>query len=120
MSSPKSTQSPTQFNERQLTFGEAIKEAIAEEMRRDKRVFIIGEDVAEAGTPFKVLLGLVDEFGTERVIDSPISEAGIAGLGVGADITGMRPIVDIMFGDFTTWNKWSIRRPRRTICRGAS
>ncbi|MBX3014664.1 MAG: alpha-ketoacid dehydrogenase subunit beta [Caldilineaceae bacterium] len=87
---------------RVLTFGEAIKEAIAEEMRRDERVFIIGEDVAEAGTPFKVLLGLVDEFGKQRVIDSPISEAGIAGLGVGAAITGMRPIVDIMFGDFTT------------------
>lgn len=85
-----------------LTFGEAIKEAIAEEMRRDQRVFIIGEDVAEAGTPFKVLLGLVDEFGPQRVIDSPISEAGIAGLGVGAAMTGMRPIVDIMFGDFTT------------------
>jgi len=85
-----------------ITFGEAIKEAIVEEMRRDQRVFIIGEDVAEAGTPFKVLLGLVDEFGKERVIDSPISEAGIAGLGVGAAITGMRPIVDIMFGDFTT------------------
>lgn len=87
---------------RVITFGEAIKEAIAEEMRRDQRVFIIGEDVAEAGTPFKVLLGLVDEFGKQRVIDSPISEAGIAGLGVGAAITGMRPIVDIMFGDFTT------------------
>lgn len=87
---------------RVLTFGEAIKEAIAEEMRRDNRVFIIGEDVAEAGTPFKVLLGLVDEFGTQRVIDSPISEAGVAGIGVGAAITGMRPIVDIMFGDFTT------------------
>ena len=85
-----------------LTFGEAIKEAIAEEMRRDSRVFIIGEDVAEAGTPFNVLLGLVDEFGTQRVIDSPISEAGVAGIGVGAAITGMRPIVDIMFGDFTT------------------
>ncbi|MEZ4734230.1 MAG: alpha-ketoacid dehydrogenase subunit beta [Caldilineaceae bacterium] len=85
-----------------MTFGEAIKEAIAEEMRRDQRVFIIGEDVAEAGTPFKVLLGLVDEFGTQRVIDSPISEAGVAGIGVGAAITGMRPIVDIMFGDFTT------------------
>jgi len=85
-----------------MTFGEAIKEAIAEEMRRDNRVFIIGEDVAEAGTPFKVLLGLVDEFGTQRVIDSPISEAGVAGIGVGAAITGMRPIVDIMFGDFTT------------------
>jgi len=92
----------TPNNERVITFGEAIREAIQEEMRRDQRVFIIGEDVAEAGTPFKVLMGLVDEFGTERVIDSPISEAGIAGLGVGAAITGMRPIVDIMFGDFTT------------------
>jgi pyruvate dehydrogenase E1 component beta subunit len=63
---------------------------------------VIGEDVAEAGTPFKVLAGLVDEFGPERVIDSPISEAGIAGLGVGAAMTGMRPVVDIMFGDFLT------------------
>ncbi len=98
MSTPESSTK----SERIITFGEAIKEAIQEEMRRDKRVFIIGEDVAEAGTPFKVLLGLVDEFGTGRVIDSPISEAGIAGLGVGAAITGMRPIVDIMFGDFTT------------------
>ena len=79
-----------------------MKEAIAEEMRRDERVFIIGEDVAEAGTPFKVLLGLVDEFGTGRVIDSPISEAGITGLCVGAAMTGMRPVVDIMFGDFIT------------------
>ncbi|MEM7030098.1 MAG: alpha-ketoacid dehydrogenase subunit beta [Chloroflexota bacterium] len=87
---------------REITFGEAIKEAIAEELRRDPTVFIIGEDVAEAGTAFKVLTGLVDEFGTDRVIDSPISEAGIAGLGVGAAMTGMRPIVDIMFGDFIT------------------
>ena len=88
--------------ERILTFGEAVKEALAEEMRRDQTVFIIGEDVGEAGTAFKVLLGLIDEFGPERVIDSPISEAGIAGLGVGAAITGMRPVVDIMFGDFAT------------------
>src|ERR1700674_257060 len=86
--------------ERELTFGEAIREALAEEMRRDPRVFIMGEDVAEAGTPFKVLTGLVEEFGTERIIDSPISEPGITGLGVGAAMTGMRPIVDIMFGDF--------------------
>jgi acetoin:2,6-dichlorophenolindophenol oxidoreductase subunit beta len=71
-------------------------------MRRDERVFIIGEDVAEAGTPFKVLAGLVKEFGKARVIDSPISEAGIAGIGVGAAMTGMRPVVDIMFGDFVT------------------
>ncbi|HET9001155.1 MAG TPA: alpha-ketoacid dehydrogenase subunit beta [bacterium] len=87
---------------RELTFGQAIKEALAEEMRREPRVFIIGEDVAEAGTVFKVLSGLVDEFGRERVIDSPISEAGITGIGVGAAMTGMRPVVDIMFGDFIT------------------
>ncbi len=88
--------------ERQITFGQAILEAITEEMARDESVFIIGEDVAEAGSVFKVLVGLLDQFGPERVIDSPISEAGIAGIGVGAAITGMRPIVDIMFGDFTT------------------
>lgn len=85
---------------REITLGQAIREALAEEMRRDPRVFVIGEDVAEAGTPFKVLSGLVDEFGPERVIDSPISEAGITGLGVGGAMTGMRPVVDIMFGDF--------------------
>ncbi|MES0359428.1 MAG: alpha-ketoacid dehydrogenase subunit beta [Anaerolineales bacterium] len=87
-------------NGRELTFGGAIREALAEELRRDPTVFIIGEDVAEAGTPFKVLQGLVDEFGPDRVIDSPISEAGITGIGVGAAMTGMRPVVDIMFGDF--------------------
>jgi pyruvate dehydrogenase E1 component beta subunit len=87
---------------RELTFGEAVKEAIAEEMHRDSRVFVIGEDVAEAGTPFKVLSGLVDEFGTDRVIDTPISEPGFTGLAVGAAMTGLRPIVDIMFGDFIT------------------
>ena len=85
---------------REITFGQAIKEAIAEEMRRDERVLIMGEDVAEAGTPFKVLLGLVDEFGKERVLDTPISEPGFTGIGVGLALTGMRPIVDIMFGDF--------------------
>ena len=87
---------------REITFAQAINEALAEEMRRDPTVFIIGEDVAEAGTPFKVLSGLVKEFGKERVIDSPISEAGISGIGVGAAMTGMRPVVDIMFGDFIT------------------
>jgi pyruvate/2-oxoglutarate/acetoin dehydrogenase E1 component len=85
---------------RELTFGDAIKEAIAEEMRRDPTVVLMGEDVAEAGTTFKVLVGLVDEFGKDRIIDTPISEAGFTGLGVGAAMAGMRPIVDIMFGDF--------------------
>src|SRR5574342_1200825 len=88
--------------ERELTFAEAIREALAEEMRRDEHVFIVGEDVAEAGTPFKVLLGLVDEFGKQRVIDTPISEPGFTGIGVGAAMTGMHPVVDIMFGDFLT------------------
>jgi len=88
--------------ERELTFAQAIREALAEEMRRDSRVCILGEDVAEAGTPFKVLAGLVEEFGTARVIDTPISEAGFTGVGVGAAMTGMRPVIDIMFGDFLT------------------
>ena len=87
---------------RELSYGEAVREALAEEMRRDPRVCILGEDVAEAGTPFKVLSGLVEEFGKERVIDTPISEAGFTGLGVGAAMTGLRPVVDIMFGDFLT------------------
>jgi len=90
---------PTQST-REITFSQAIREALAEEMRRDPRVFIIGEDVAEAGTPFKVLLGLVDEFGSARVIDTPISEPGFTGISLGAAMTGMRPVVDIMFGDF--------------------
>ena len=85
---------------REITFGEAIREALAEELRRDPRVVLLGEDVAEAGTAFKVLKGLVEEFGKDRVIDTPISEAGFTGLAVGAAMTGMRPIADIMFGDF--------------------
>jgi pyruvate dehydrogenase E1 component beta subunit len=87
---------------RELTLGEAVREALAEEMRRDPRVFICGEDIAEAGTVYKVLSGLVEEFGTERVLDTPISEAGFTGIAVGAAMTGMRPVVDIMFGDFST------------------
>lgn len=87
---------------RELTLAEAVREAIAGEMRRDPRVFVIGEDVAEAGTPFKVLSGLAAEFGVQRVIDTPISEAGFTGIAVGAAMTGMRPVVDIMFGDFIT------------------
>jgi pyruvate/2-oxoglutarate/acetoin dehydrogenase E1 component len=103
MSTPSAVIDPgVSAGTRELTFGQAINEALREELRRDPAVFIIGEDVAEAGTPFKVLLGLVDEFGPERVMDSPISEAGITGIGLGAAMTGMRPVVDIMFGDFLT------------------
>ncbi|MEM1429189.1 MAG: alpha-ketoacid dehydrogenase subunit beta [Pseudomonadota bacterium] len=85
---------------REIKFAQAVNEAIAEEMRRDPAVFLMGEDVAEAGTPFKITAGLVEEFGTDRVIDTPISEPGFAGIGVGAAMTGSRPIVDLMFGDF--------------------
>jgi pyruvate/2-oxoglutarate/acetoin dehydrogenase E1 component len=87
---------------REISLAQAVNEALAEELRRDPAVFLIGEDVAEAGTPFKVTSGLVEEFGPERVLDSPISEAGITGIGLGAAMTGMRPVVDIMFGDFLT------------------
>src|SRR5271169_2224090 len=92
----------TQTQVRELTMGQAIKEALAEEMRRDPLVVVMGEDVAEAGTAFKVLTGLVDEFGKTRVINTPISEPGFTGIGVGAAMTGLRPVVDIMFGDFLT------------------
>jgi pyruvate dehydrogenase E1 component beta subunit len=87
--------------ERELTFAQAVREALAEEMRLDSRVCIFGEDVAEAGTPFKVLR-THGEFGAQRVVDTPISEAGFTGVAVGAAMTGLRPVVDIMFGDFLT------------------
>jgi pyruvate/2-oxoglutarate/acetoin dehydrogenase E1 component len=85
---------------RNITLSQAVNEAIAEEMRRDPTVFLLGEDVAEAGTPFKILSGLVEEFGTDRIIDTPIAEPGFMGIAVGAAMTGSRPIVDLMFGDF--------------------
>lgn len=85
---------------RELTLQKAINEAMFEEMRRDPSVFLMGEDVAETGHPFKFFAGLVDEFGTQRVIDTPIAEPGYMGIAVGAAMTGMRPVVDLMFGDF--------------------
>ena len=85
---------------RSITLSQAVNEAIAEEMRLDETIFLLGEDVAEAGTPFKLLSGLVEEFGTNRIIDTPISEPGFTGIAVGAAMTGSRPIVDLMFGDF--------------------
>jgi pyruvate dehydrogenase E1 component beta subunit len=86
----------------EATFADAINQAMREEMCRDEAVVVIGEDVGRAGGVYKLTQGLYDEFGPERVLDSPISEAGIAGVGVGLAMTGMRPIVEIMFGDFMT------------------
>jgi len=88
--------------ERTGTIREAINEALHEEMARDERIFVMGEDIGIAGGVFKVTAGLLDAFGEERVRDTPIAEAGIVGLAVGAAMTGMRPIVEIMFSDFTT------------------
>jgi pyruvate/2-oxoglutarate/acetoin dehydrogenase E1 component len=90
----------TPASDRQLTFAQAINEALHEEMERDQRVLMIGEDVAKAGGVYKLTEGLFSRFGPERVIDTPISEAGIVGLGIGAAMTGMRPVVEVMFGDF--------------------
>ena len=88
---------------REITYLEAIREALWQEMERDQRVFIIGEDVGVYGGAFGVTLGLVEEFGEERVIDTPISEYGIAGAITGAALAGMRPVGEIMFMDFTTF-----------------
>jgi pyruvate/2-oxoglutarate/acetoin dehydrogenase E1 component len=83
----------------ELTMAQAIRAALAEEMSRDPAVFLMGEDIGRAGGIFMVTKGLQEEFGPERVMDTPISEAGIVGMGVGAAMTGMRPVVEIMFSD---------------------
>ena len=96
--------SETETQVRELTLGQAIQEAIAEEMRRDPKVVLLGDSFAEARIAFEVLTGLVEEFGKERVIDTPISEAGLTGIGVGAAMTGLRPIVNIRFKDLVALN----------------
>lgn len=82
-----------------ITLRDALREAMSEEMRRDERVFLMGEEVAEYNGAYKVSKGMLDEFGARRVIDTPIAELGFAGIGVGAAINGLRPIVEFM-----TWN----------------
>ncbi len=83
----------------ELQLREAIRAAMTEEMHRDERVFLMGEEVAEYNGAYKVSKGMLDEFGPERVIDTPISELGFAGLGIGAAMNGLRPIIEFM-----TWN----------------
>ncbi len=78
----------------------AVRDALAAEMRRDERVVLFGEDIAAAGGVFKATPGLVEEFGDERVFDTPISELALAGAAFGSAVTGLRPVVEIMFGDF--------------------
>ena len=85
---------------RTIMYRQALNEALAEEMRRDASVFVMGEGVAQRGGSYKVTVGLLDEFGPQRVIDTPIAEASFTGAGIGAAITGMRPVVEILFIDF--------------------
>ena len=84
----------------QLTYREAVRDGIAQEMRRDEDVVFLGEDVAAAGGVFKTTVGLLEEFGPDRVRDTPISEQAIIGAAMGASMTGLRPIAEIMFSDF--------------------
>jgi pyruvate/2-oxoglutarate/acetoin dehydrogenase E1 component len=86
----------------EIRFGQAINRALADAMAQDPSVVLLGEDVANAGGPFGVTRGLLDRFGPERVRDTPISEAAIVGAAVGAAMTGLRPVVEIMFMDFVT------------------
>ncbi|MFN7748873.1 MAG: pyruvate dehydrogenase complex E1 component subunit beta [Cyclobacteriaceae bacterium] len=86
---------------REIQFREAMREAMSEEMRRDPRVFLMGEEVAEYNGAYKVSQGMLDEFGPKRVIDTPIAELGFAGVGVGAAINGLRPIIEFMTFNFS-------------------
>ncbi len=85
---------------REIAFREALNEALAEEMERDEDVFLIGEEVAEYNGAYKVSKGLLDQFGDRRVVDTPITEAGFAGIGVGAALAGLRPVVEMMTFNF--------------------
>jgi pyruvate/2-oxoglutarate/acetoin dehydrogenase E1 component len=85
---------------RELTYLDAIREALAEEMRRDPHVFVLGEDVGAYGGAFGVTQGLYDEFGERRVVDTPISESAIIGISVGASLRGYRPVAEMQFADF--------------------
>src|SRR2546426_4619031 len=85
---------------KELSYLEAIREALAEEMRRDPKVFVLGEDVGPYGGAFGVTQGLYDEFGEMRVVDTPISESAIIGISVGAALRGYRPVAEMQFADF--------------------
>jgi pyruvate dehydrogenase E1 component beta subunit len=103
MSTLNSQLSTAELEGRKLSIAEALREALREEMRRDERVILLGEDIGIKGGfggAFTVTLGLSDEFGSERVIDTPISEAGFTGIAVGAALGGLRPVADVQYGDF--------------------
>src|SRR5437867_4780477 len=103
MSTPNNLIEKTEVEGRKLSIVEALREALQEEMRRDERVILLGEDIGIKGGfggAFTVTLGLSEEFGSQRVLDTPISEAGFTGIAVGAALGGLRPVADVQYGDF--------------------
>ena len=92
---------PRRMNMREITYRQALLEALREEMQRDESVFLLGEDIAEFGGSYKVTAGLLQEFGPERVRNTPISEAAIVGAALGAALVGMRPVAELMYVDFS-------------------
>src|SRR5437667_5300037 len=119
------------MSDRKITYLEAISDAIREEMRRDEAVFLLGEDVGAYGGAFRVSAGLLEEFGPERVIDTPMSEAAIIGSAVGSALMGMRPIAEMQFIDFITCGfdqiinmatkmYWRVGMPVPIVVRGPS
>ena len=102
---------------KKITVSKAIGEALHEEMLRDEKVFIMGEDMAVMGNVFAITKGFLEEFGPNRVIDTPISEEGFVGMAVGAAMRGLRPVVELMYDDFATEcadsaaSPWSCGRP---------
>src|SRR5690349_13298646 len=86
---------------KELQFREALREAMSEEMRRDDKVFLMGEEVAQYNGAYKVSQGMLEEFGDKRIIDTPIAELGFAGIGVGAAMNGIRPIIEFMTFNFS-------------------
>ncbi len=118
---PTNETAASETPQRELTYLEAIREAMTQKMQQDENVFLLGEDIGPYGGAFGVSRGMIEEFGPERILDTPISEAAIAGAATGAALMGMRPILEIMFMDFLTisMNQLVNQRPKSTLCLGA-
>ena len=98
----------------EMTYREAIRTALEDEMAVDPSVVLLGEDIAKAGGPFKTTVGLLEKYGPDRVIDTPIAENGFTGIALGMALTGLRPVVEIMFSDFlpTAFDAIAMELPR--------
>ena len=103
---------------REISYLEAVREAMTQEMERDEKVFLIGEDIGQYGGAFGASFGMLEQFGEDRILDTPITELGLTGAATGAALVGMRPIAEIMFMDFTTLASEQLvnRRPNCVSC----